>query len=527
ENVKCPRCGHTPGPISYICDCICHGRYDLPDDHKFPPVPQSCDPNEIVGPRGAGDPATQRLVERGEWLDYTVYFENKSTAAVPAQEVTVTHQLSKWLDWSSLELGEIAFNNQIQLELKGKARGTATVPQNDTNYHVQMTAATDETTGGFTLYLRSYDKSRQAYGYWPESVYAGFLPPNDSTHRGEGHVSFRVKVRDDAPEGAFINAEATIVFDMNEPITTAPAWFNWVTTEENPVADPTTLRWDTSDDEDGTTYVVNYWMGDPDPTAEATTVTFNSDVLTTGSFQLPEGLALGTYYWNVTKTKGDESSNTSTWSFDLLPTHTVTVVNGTGSGVYKIDTAVTATASDVEGKVFTGWTAEGVTLTEKEKQDATVVFFMPDNDVTLTANYGLDAVDVSLKPGWNLITVPGNLPSAYNTTWFAKLQAFAHDQNHRTYIHASLPLAAGEALWVFSKTEQTVRVVYEDAGSVVGGLSDKYGWQLVGVGGKEAVEMEDVLAAWTWSGGRWTAVEIHDGKVSLEPGRGYCIYKAK
>ncbi len=116
---------------------------------------KSVDPNEISGMVGLGDGSTQRFVKPGEWLDYTVYFENKSTAAAPAQEVTVTHQLSKWLDWSSLELGEIAFNNQIQLELKGKARGTATVPQNGTNYHVQMTAATDETTGGFTLYLRS------------------------------------------------------------------------------------------------------------------------------------------------------------------------------------------------------------------------------------------------------------------------------------------------------------------------------------------------------------------------------------
>ncbi|MBP5670769.1 MAG: hypothetical protein J6X49_00130, partial [Victivallales bacterium] len=147
---------------------------ESPSDYRTDISRHSVDPNEISGMIGLGDSGTQRFVKPGEWLDYTVYFENKSTAAFPAQEVTVTHQLSKWLDWSSLELGEIAFNNQIQLELKGKARGTATVPQNDTNYHVQMTAATDETTGGFTLYLRSYDKSRQAYGYWPESVYAGF-----------------------------------------------------------------------------------------------------------------------------------------------------------------------------------------------------------------------------------------------------------------------------------------------------------------------------------------------------------------
>ncbi len=486
---------------------------------------KSIDPNEISGMIGLGDSGTQRFVKPGEWLDYTVYFENKSTAAAPAQEVTVTHQLSKWLDWSSLELGEIAFNNQIQLELKGKARGTAIVPQNDTNYHVQMTAATDETTGGFTLYLRSYDKARQAFGYWPESVYAGFLPPNDGTHRGEGHVSFRVKVRDDAPEGAFINAEATIVFDMNEPITTAPAWFNWVTTAENPVADPTTLRWDTSEDMWGTTYIVNYWMGDPDPTSENTTVTFNSDTLSNGSFQLPDGLAFGTYYWNVTKKRNSTSSNTSTWSFELLPTHAVTVVNGSGSGTYKQQTVVTATATGMDGRIFSGWTAEGITLSDSERYATVLVFVMPDNDVTLTANYDLVEGEIPLLPGWNLVAAPGNLDRKYNALAFSELRPFVYDKQNKAYVSKSLPLNGGEAMWLYSRAARNVPLVYEDEGSVVGGLTDRRGWQMVGVGGEEDVTLDHVAAAWQWSAGKWKPLEINGGKVLLKAGRGYFIYK--
>ena len=107
------------------------------------------------------------------------------------------------------------------------------------------------------------------------------------------------------------------------------------------------------------------------------------------------------------------------------------------------------------------------------------------------------------------------------------MQAFAYDQQHRAYIHKSLPLAAGEPLWVFCKTEQTVRVVYEDAGSVVGGLTDKNGWQLVGVGGKEAVEVDGVQAAWRWVSGRWQALEINNGTVSLPAGQGCFIYRKK
>jgi len=156
-----------------------------------------------------------------------------------------------------------------------------------------------------------------------------------------------------------------------------------------------------------------------------------------------------------------------------------------------------------------------------------VVFFMPDNDVTLTANYGLDVMEITLRPGWNLIATPGNLPSAYNATWFDDLQAFAFDQQHRTFFHASLPLAAGEALWVFSKTEQTVSVIYEDAGSFIGGLSDKNGWQLVGVSGKEAVEVDNVQAAWCWVSGRWQALEINNEKVLLPAGQGCFIYRKK
>ncbi|MCR4575242.1 MAG: SUMF1/EgtB/PvdO family nonheme iron enzyme [Lentisphaeria bacterium] len=485
---------------------------------------QSCDPNEISGMVGLGDAGTQRFVKPGEWLDYTVYFENKSTAAAPAQEVWVKHNLSKWLDWSTLELGEIAFNNQIQLELKGKARGTATVPQKDTNYHVQMNAAMDEATGEFTLYLRSYDKTRQAYGYWPESVYAGFLPPNDSTHRGEGHVTFRVKVKDNAPDGAFINAEAVIVFDANDPITTSPAWFNWVTTQESPVADNSTLRWDTSDDAAGTTYVVNYWSGDPDPTAPETTITFNSDTLTTGSWKIADGLAVGRWYWNVTKTNGDESSKTSTWSFDILAYHTLTVNGGIGGGMYRTNTRVTAEANTVEGKIFTGWTATGIELSEAELSEKRLVFYMPDNDVTLTANYeDKSIIEIVLLPGWNLVAAPGDLPQAGNEALFAELNPFVLDRGTKSYVHASLPLAAGTPLWIFSDSQRTIRFNHDDSGSVIGGLTGGDGWQLVGVAGRDDVVLNNVQAAWEWGHGRWNPLEINDGKVLLSAGRGYFI----
>ena len=48
---------------------------------------------------------------------------------------------------------------------------------------------------------------------------------------------------------------------------------------------------------------------------------------------------------------------------------------------------VTVTAAGKENAEFTGWTAEGITLTNEQKAKPTVTFTMPGNNVTLTPNY--------------------------------------------------------------------------------------------------------------------------------------------
>ena len=48
---------------------------------------------------------------------------------------------------------------------------------------------------------------------------------------------------------------------------------------------------------------------------------------------------------------------------------------------------VTVTAAGRENAVFTGWTAEGITLTDDQKANPTVTFTMPAGNVTLTADY--------------------------------------------------------------------------------------------------------------------------------------------
>ena len=189
-------------------------------------MPTSIDPNEMSGPLGLGDSETERYVKPGEWMTYTVYFENRADATAAAQEVRVTNPLSPYLDWSTFEMGEVAFNNQIDLGLSGKRNGTSEAVMKGTNTLVRTQLTLNEKTGIAEWYLRIVDPTT-ATG-WPEDVFAGFLPPNDETFRGEGHLTYRVKVRDDAPHGVRIDNSASIVFDYNEPIETDPSWWNTV-----------------------------------------------------------------------------------------------------------------------------------------------------------------------------------------------------------------------------------------------------------------------------------------------------------
>ena len=198
--------------------------YDPPVDNKTPSVPKSWDPNEMVGEEGVGE---ARYVKPGQELTYTIYFENKAGFDIAdAQEVKVTNPLSEWLDWNTFEMREVAFNNQCDVNLDRLANGTSEVQMNGTNKYVRTTVECDAGNGVVTWYMRVYDPHGDSEGYPLDG--SGFLPSNDDTHRGEGHITYRIKVRDDAPANVVITNSASIVFDLNDPIETDPAWWNTV-----------------------------------------------------------------------------------------------------------------------------------------------------------------------------------------------------------------------------------------------------------------------------------------------------------
>ncbi len=225
--------------------CACHEDdppKDEPRDDEDPDEPQSCDPNEILGPIGYDfqtvDVGTQDepflVITSPNWIDgkaaatqrFTIYFENKPTATAAAQEVFVETTLSEAFDWSTFELGAISVGNEIYDEPVGCVDGVWTVEQKSTGEQIQISVECDPATGAVKWYLRSYVASTP--DHFPSDAYAGFLPPNDKEKgTGEGYVSFSVKLNDGLTSNTRIETNASIVFDVNEPIVTN-TWLNTI-----------------------------------------------------------------------------------------------------------------------------------------------------------------------------------------------------------------------------------------------------------------------------------------------------------
>ncbi len=182
------------------------------------------DPNEKVGPDGLG---SERLVNVDSALEYTIYFENVITATAPAQEVFITDALNPNLDWNTFQITEITFGEQIisVQEQGGQFYARSTTADYragvNKNWWVDINVQLNPVTGQASWIFRTLDSET---GQLPDDPLAGFLPPNDTTGRGEGHVSFAIRPKADTPAGTVLTNSAEIVFDTNPPIETNQVW---------------------------------------------------------------------------------------------------------------------------------------------------------------------------------------------------------------------------------------------------------------------------------------------------------------
>ena len=171
------------------------------------------DPN-IKVTVGYGD---EGFVPSAAPLVYTIHFENKSSATAPAQRVVVSDQLSANLDWSTAQLLDIAFNDALMAVPAGVKQYRMTTSVSSDSNPVEVQVALDDNTGILTWIMQSFDPATKTL---PEDPLAGFLPPNDDEHHGEGYVSFLVWPKTTLVSGDVILNQATIWFDENDPIST-------------------------------------------------------------------------------------------------------------------------------------------------------------------------------------------------------------------------------------------------------------------------------------------------------------------
>ncbi len=182
----------------------------------------SSDPNDIIGPSGFGD---QNWLTPAQTLPYTIRFENQATATAAAVFITITHTLDADLDLTAFELGDFGFGDlYIDIPDGFQSYTTRLDLQNTIGDYVDFAATLNPTTRTVTWTLTTIDPST---GEIPDDVDAGFLPPNNANHDGEGFVNYRINAKANLSTGAVIDAEASIVFDTNEPIKT-PAIFNTI-----------------------------------------------------------------------------------------------------------------------------------------------------------------------------------------------------------------------------------------------------------------------------------------------------------
>ncbi len=175
----------------------------------------SSDPNQKTGPFGFG---TNGFIVGDRTLAYRIDFENDTNASAPAQQVVLTDQLHANIDWSAFRLTEVGFGDQLIVAPPGSLHFETNVAMSymGTNFEVKIEAGINLVNGQVSAVFRSMDPGTGL----PPPVNVGFLPPEDGTGRGQGHIGYTVKSKPNVPTGAQIRNVALISFDLQPSIAT-------------------------------------------------------------------------------------------------------------------------------------------------------------------------------------------------------------------------------------------------------------------------------------------------------------------
>jgi RHS repeat-associated protein len=177
---------------------------------------RSLDPNDILGPSAYG---AENFISASSVLPYTIVFENAPSAEAWAARVQITQQLDADLDWSTFELGDIQLGGLDLSIPAGLSSIHQTFDERSTlGVYVQVVAGINANTGLATWTLTALDPTTTDI---PDDPLLGLLAPNISPPEGDGSVSYTIRPKASATTGAVINAQASIIFDVNAPIATS------------------------------------------------------------------------------------------------------------------------------------------------------------------------------------------------------------------------------------------------------------------------------------------------------------------
>jgi len=209
----CFACGGGPsGPSS-------------PGTPIYIPTLHATDPNEIQGPFGV---TLKKWMAAKDKYGYTVRFENDPDFANgPAQKVLVSVPIDPKFNINTLRIGQFGFGNMF-----------FDVPPNSPTYYnrldlrdslgvyVDVLAGID-ITGHQALWV--FESIDPATGAEPINASMGFLPVRDTSinrfndsipNKGEGFVTYYIQPIDSVHTGDSVNAQASILFDLNAPVVT-------------------------------------------------------------------------------------------------------------------------------------------------------------------------------------------------------------------------------------------------------------------------------------------------------------------
>jgi hypothetical protein len=134
------------------------------------------DPNEKVGPEGFGD---QKFITSAGKMMYQILFENKKEATAPAYKIVIIDTLRSEFDPETVEFNRTSHEG-FQYQWKKTKEG------NIIKWEIEGIE----------------------------------LPPNVNPPEGEGWVSFSVNTKNELPSGTILKNTATIIFDVNPPLST-------------------------------------------------------------------------------------------------------------------------------------------------------------------------------------------------------------------------------------------------------------------------------------------------------------------